>query len=230
LVERLVRDQEAVGSNPTSPIRNINALAQRAAVLVSRAGIKYKGVCHKRLDHMALQNPSIHFSVAIVGAVIGAVILLFGRKLFWLCVAAVGFAAGVELAPHLVHEPSPLLALTVALVLGLIGALLALFLQKIAIAVLGFLAGGKLAGAIAAAFFIRYAQYSTFIFLAGGVVGAILLLVLFDWALIVVSSLIGAHLIQGAIVLPPSGSTILFIGLAIIGIMVQAASLRRSQT
>jgi Domain of unknown function (DUF4203) len=180
---------------------------------------------------MAVQNPSMHFSVAIVGALIGVVILLFGRKLFWLCVAAVGFAAGVEIAPHLVHEPSPLLALIVALVLGLIGALLALFLQKIAIAVLGFLAGGKLAGAIAAAFFVQYAQYSTLIFLGGGVIGAILLLVLFDWALIVLSSLIGAHLIvfQGAITLPPSGSTIVFIGLTIIGILVQAASLRRSQ-
>ena len=41
----------------------------------------------------------------------GVVILLFGRKLFWLCVAAVGFAAGVEIAPHLVHEPSSLMAL-----------------------------------------------------------------------------------------------------------------------
>jgi len=173
----------------------------------------------------------MQFSVAIVGALIGAVILFFGRKLFWLCVAAVGFAAGVEIAPHLVHEPSPLLALTVALVLGLIGALLALFLQKIAIAVLGFLAGGKLAGAIAAAFFVHYAQYSTIIFLAGGFVGAILLLALFDWALIVVSSLIGAHLIvyQGAIPLPQSGSIIVFIGLAVIGILAQAASLRRSR-
>jgi Domain of unknown function (DUF4203) len=178
---------------------------------------------------MAVQNPSMHFSVAIVGALIGIVILFFGRKLFWLCVAAVGFAAGVEIAPHLVHEPSPLLALTVALVLGSIGALLALFLQKIAIAVLGFLAGGKLAGAIAAAFFVQYMHYSTIIFLVGGVIGAILLLVLFDWALIVVSSLIGAHLIQSAIVLPASGSTIVFIGLAIIAILVQAASLRRSQ-
>src|SRR5437016_8265316 len=178
---------------------------------------------------MAVQNPSMHFSVAIVGALIGIVILLFGRKLFWLCVAAVGFAAGVEIAPHLVHEPSPLLALTVALVLGLIGALLALFLQKIAIAVLGFLAGGKLAGAIAAAFFVHYAQYSTIIFVIGGVVGAILLLALFDWALIVVSSLIGAHLIQSAIVLPASGSTIVFIGLAVLGILVQAASLRGSR-
>src|SRR5213595_2376484 len=181
---------------------------------------------------MAVQDPfpPTHFSVAIVGALIGIVILLFGRKLFWLCVAAVGFAVGVEIAPHLVNEPSPLLALTVALVLGLIGALLALFLQKIAIAVLGFLAGGKLAGAIAAAFFVHYAQHSTIIFVVGGVIGAILLLVLFDWALIVVSSLIGAHLIvyQSTIALPQSGSIILFIGLAVVGILVQAASLRRS--
>src|SRR6201981_1622816 len=181
---------------------------------------------------MAVQTafPPMHFSVAIAGALIGVVILFFGRKLFWLCVAAVGFAAGLEIAPHLVHEPSPLLALTVAIVLGLIGALLALFLQQIAIAVLGFLACGKLAGASAAAFLIHYGQHSTIIFLVGGIAGAILLLVLFDWALIVVSSLIGAHLIQSAIVLPPSGSTIVFIGLTIVGILVQAASLRRGQT
>src|SRR5713101_1350680 len=173
---------------------------------------------------MAAQNPfpPTHFSVAIVGALIGVIILLFGRKLFWLCVAAVGFAAGVEIAPHLVNEPSALLALTVALVLGLIGALLALFLQKVAIAVLGFLAGGKLATAIAAAFFVHYAQYSTIIFVIGGIIGAILLLAVFGWALIIVSSFIGAYLIQSAILLPPTGSTLVFIGLAIVGIFVQA--------
>ena len=171
--------------------------------------------------------PPMHPSTAIVGVLIGVVILFFGRKLFWLCVAAVGFAVGVEIAPHLVHEPSSLLALIIALVLGLLGALLALFLQKIAIAVLGFLAGGYLANALAAAFFVHYAQYATIIFVVGGIIGAILLLALFDWALIVVSSLMGAHLIQSAIVLPQTGSTIVFIGLVIIGILVQAASFRR---
>jgi hypothetical protein len=176
---------------------------------------------------MAVQTYSSHFTVPLVGALIGIVILFFGRKLFWLCVAAVGFVAGVELAPHLVTEPSPLLQLTVAIVLGIIGALLALFLQKIAIAVFGFLAGGKLAGAIAAAFFVHYAQYSAIIFVVGGLIGAILLLTLFNWALIVISSLIGAHLIQSAIVLPPAGSTIVFLALAVIGMLVQAASLRR---
>lgn len=179
---------------------------------------------------MAVQTvlPPMHSSVAIVGVLIGIVILFFGRKLFWLCLAAVGFAVGVEIAPQLVNEPSSVLALLVALAFGVLGALLALFLQKIAIAVLGFLAGGKLASAIAAAFFVQYAQYSTIIFVAGGIIGAILLLAVFDWALIVVSSFIGAYLIQSAILLPPTGSTLVFVGLAIVGIVVQAASYRRS--
>jgi Domain of unknown function (DUF4203) len=170
----------------------------------------------------------MHSSVIIVGVLIGVVILFFGRKLFWLCVAAVGFAVGVEIAPQLVHEPSALVALLVALIFGVLGALLALFLQKVAIAVLGFLAGGKLASAIAAAFFVQYAHYSTIIFVIGGIIGAILLIAVFDWALIVVSSFIGAYLIQSAIVLPPTGSTLVFLALAIIGILVQAASFRRS--
>src|SRR6267154_1235892 len=111
----------------------------------------------------------MHPSVTIVGVLIGVVILFFGRKLFWLCVAAVGFAVGVEIA-----------------------------------------------------------QYSTIIFVIGGFIGAILLLAVFGWALIVVSSFIGAYLIQSAILLPPTGSTLVFIGLAIVGIFVQAASFRRS--
>jgi hypothetical protein len=168
-------------------------------------------------------------SVPIIGALIGVVVLLFGRKLFWLFVAAVGFAAGVEVAPLLVHEPAPVLALTFALVLGCIGALLAIFLQKIAVAIVGFLAGGKLAGAIAAAFFVHQANYSGIVFLIGGIIGALLLLMVFDWALIVLSSVVGAHLIQSALVLPQSGSTILFVALAVIGIIVQAASMGRTR-
>ena len=170
----------------------------------------------------------MHSSVTIVGVLIGIVILFFGRKLFWLCVAAVGFAAGVQIAPLLVNEASSLLALVIALVFGLLGVLLAFFIQKIAIAILGFLAGGKLATAIAAAFFVQYAQYSTIIFVIGGIVGAILLLAVFGWALIIVSSFIGAYLIESAFVLPPTGSTLVFIGLAILGMFVQAASFRRS--
>ena len=205
--------------------------ATSVAVLVPSTEIQKKGVWHKRLYTVIVGTTPfrpMHSSVTIVGVLIGIAILFFGRRLFWLCVAAVGFAVGVEIAPLLVNEASSLLALLIALVFGVLGALLALFLQKVAIAVLGFLAGGKLATAIAASFFVHYAQYSTIIFVAGGIIGAILLLAVFGWALIVVSSFIGAYLIESAIVLPPTGSTLVFIGLAILGIFVQAASFRRS--
>src|SRR5438105_8774249 len=179
---------------------------------------------------MAIQTPAMHFSVAIVGALIGVVILLFGRKLFWLCVAAVGFAAGVEVAPHLVHEPSVVLQLSVAVVFGFIGALLAMFLQKIAIAIAGFLAGGKLALALVTAFLVHGANYPGVTFIAGGIIGAILLLSLFDWTLIVLSAVVGAYLIQHTIVLPQTGATILFVGLAALGIVVQAPAFRGARS
>jgi len=171
----------------------------------------------------------MNLPIPILSALIGAIILLLGRKLFWLCVAAVGFAAGVEATPYLFHEPKSLLTLTLALVLGFLGALLALFLQKIAIAIVGFLAGGRLAIGIAATFFAHQAHYFGITFLIGGIVGALLFLALFNWALIVFSSAVGAYLIQSAVTLPSSGSAILFVVLAAIGIVVQVSALRGSR-
>ena len=169
----------------------------------------------------------MNLSVPILSILIGVVVLFFGRKLFWLCVAAVGFAAGMQVAPHLMHEPSEILQLSVAIVFGFIGALLALFLQKVAIAIAGFLAGGKLAMALVAAFIADGARYPGIAFIVGGIIGAILLLAVFDWALIVMSALVGGYLIRHTIALPPTGATLLFVGLAAVGIIVQAAAFRR---
>ena len=166
-------------------------------------------------------------SIPILSAVIGALVLLFGRKLFWLCVAAIGFAAGVTLAAQIVNEPTPLLQLSFAILLGFIGALLALFVQKLAIGLVGFIAGGRFAVGLAATFVAQYASHYWLIFVIGGLIGTVLLLMLFDWALILVSSLIGAHLITSAIALPPTGEILLFSALVLFGMLVQAATLRK---
>jgi hypothetical protein len=167
-------------------------------------------------------------TVPIVSALLGVAVLLLGRKLFWLCVAAAGFAAGVELAPHILVQPSPVLQLSFALVLGFVGALLALLLQKLAIGLVGFAAGGRLAIALSVAF-TDQANYYWLIFLLGGIVGAVLLLALFDWTLIVLSSLLGAYLILSAITLPQTGATIALIALTVLGIFAQAALFRRGR-
>ena len=168
-------------------------------------------------------------SVPIFSAVIGGIILLFGRKLFWLCVAALGFAAGVEMAPHILVQPSPLLQLSFALVLGFLGALLALLLQKLAVGLFGFAAGARLALGLSTMFAGQVNLY-WLIALGGGIIGAILLLALFDWAVIVISAILGAYLIAGAITLPPTGATVLVIALAAFGVAVQSAIFRRQRT
>lgn len=169
----------------------------------------------------------MNLSVPVISVIVGAVVLFAGRKLFWLFVAALGFAVGLEIAQYIMRDPPVWMALSIALVLGFAGALIAILLQKVAIAIAGFVGGGRVAVSLASAFFVNYAHYHAVIFLAGGVIGALLLLALFDWALIVLSAIEGAHLIRSGIVLPERGGEILFIALAALGIVVQAAMFRR---
>jgi hypothetical protein len=163
--------------------------------------------------------------IPVVGLIVGVALLFFGRKLFWLFVAAIGFAAGMEIAPQITS--SPIFVLVIALGLGVLGAILSIVIQKFAIAVAGFIAGGRLAIGLSAAFYMNHAEYSRIIFLIGGILGAILLLSLFDWALILLTSVEGARLISSMIVLPQVGCTIVLIVLIVIGVVAQSAMLRR---
>lgn len=168
-------------------------------------------------------------SVPIISVIVGTAILLFGRKLFWLFVAALGFAVGIEIATNFIHDPPTWLTLLIALGLGALGALLAFMLQKLAIALAGFVAGGRLAVAVLAAFFVDHAKYHAITFVIGGILGALLLLALFDWVLILLSSVEGAHLIGNGIILPPTGVVIVFCALVAIGVVVQGSLLRGSR-
>ena len=170
-----------------------------------------------------MQQPAL----LTVSILIGVLVLLFGRRLFWLFVAAIGFWIGFELTPHLMRQPPPWLALVVAMIFGLVGAVLAFVLQKVAIGIAGFLVGGYVATAILSAFVTTYAQYNGIAFVIGGVLGAILMLVLFDWALIVFSAIAGAELIVRHLHLPTTGKTLVLIVLVIVGIMVQSAMFAR---
>ncbi len=177
----------------------------------------------------ALRNPfpDLAHPTPLISLLLGVLMLLFGRRLFWLFVAAIGFAIGLQLAPQLIHNPPAWMALGLGLVLGLIGAVLALLVQKIAIAIAGFLVGGHIATSLAAAFVATHAQYSGITFIIGGIIGALLLLSLFDWALIFFSSVAGAELIVSNLHLPSTGASLVFLGLTVAGIVAQAALFSR---
>jgi hypothetical protein len=171
----------------------------------------------------------MHSSLPIISVLVGFALLFFGRRLFWLFVAALGFAIGLQLAPYLSQTPPPWLSLLLSLGLGLLGALLAVMLQKLAIGIAGFLVGGRVAVAVVAALMANYAHYSVITFVVGGIIGALLLVALFDWALIIFSAIEGARLIAGTVHLPSTGATVLVIALALFGIFVQTAMFRRSR-
>ena len=112
----------------------------------------------------------------ILGMVVGSLLLLLGRKLFWFFVAVLGFLWGLQIAPQVLHGQSQLMILAVALSLGLLGAVLAIFLQTMAVGFAGFWAGAHSVSVFWNLLNWQNDQHLWLFSLVGGVVGAILAL------------------------------------------------------
>jgi hypothetical protein len=150
---------------------------------------------------------------------LGVALLLFGRRLFWLFVAAAGFLAGIEIAQVLLAHKPAWLQVTVAIGTGIFGALIATLAQRLAFGLAGFLAGGYLTLVLMHIFGLFGG--GLLVLLIGATCGALAALLLMDPAIIILSSLVGA----GAIVrgLHPGLllGAILFVGLSLSGILFQ---------
>lgn len=173
--------------------------------------------------------------MALVNAIVGALSLLLGRQLFWLFVGAAGFLLGFELALQFLGDEAGLIAIFVALVAGVLGSLLALFAQRLALAIAGFIAGGYVLLYLFDLFGAGDALSSPIvfvIFIVGGLMGAGLIQFVFDGALIVLSAAVGATLLTQAIAsfwaLEDTVSTVLFVGLLVVGSVVQWGAWQRS--
>ena len=167
--------------------------------------------------------------VSIVDLVLGAILLVAGRRLFWLLVGAIGFVIGVMLATRFFHG-TELTMILAGLVLGIIFALLAIFLESVAIGIAGFLGGGYVLMSIAGMLGLDRGGVETWIiFVVGGVIGVILVAVLFSWALITISSLAGASMVVAAFGMTTATAGLVFIGLVIAGVLIQGTAMRREQ-
>ena len=174
-------------------------------------------------------------SIDATRLLLGVLLLLLGRRLFWLFVGAVGFVAGLRLSEHLLPGKPDDVVIVFSLVVGLIAAVLAVVLRRIALAAAGFLAGGYLLMQLLAAAG-QAAPGPTgdlapwVVFAVGGLIGAVLMNVLFDWTLIILSAVGGAalicecvHNVNGQII------TAIFTALAILGVLAQAGFIRRRE-
>lgn len=174
---------------------------------------------------MEIVDGGLGFGLTLVA---GALLLLAGRRLFWLFVGLVGFFAGLRLASAFLPPDPEWLQWTVAALFGIGGMFLALVIQKLAVVLAGFFVGGFFAADLLGVDFTPFEAGDALIFVVGGVLAALLAVVLFQAALILLSSLAGAGLIVDALSLEPDIGRLLLIGLAVVGIAVQAGLTGRS--
>jgi hypothetical protein len=165
--------------------------------------------------------------LTVVRVAVGLLLLALGKRLFWLFVAAVGFVATLAVATQFFQPQSELTLFVIAAVAGFVGALLAVFAQKLAIGIAGFLAGGYLAIGLLGLFGVELGPQWWQPFLIGGILGALLSYPLFDWALIVLSSLTGAVLIVQALEVGTGLALPLTVLGALVGVAIQAGMHRR---
>ncbi|TFH34505.1 MAG: hypothetical protein E4G99_09370 [Anaerolineales bacterium] len=151
----------------------------------------------------------------------GAAILFFGRKLYWFTIAAVGFFAALELASAFFEGQTAWLAVVLALLVGGIGAALAITLQRLAISLAGFVLGGYLLIQIVNLFDFQLAGWAWLIFILGGLLGAALLAALFEWTLILLSVTLGSILIIQSALIPEASRLLIFLLAFLLGLGVQ---------
>src|SRR3989304_2264388 len=134
-------------------------------------------------------------SMTVINVIGGALLLTLGRKIFWFFVAASGFYAGYGLATRYLKIGPDWVALLIGVAVGLVGALLAYFFQKMVIGAAGFLAGVYIATRLASQLGAQVNNWDWLIILVGGIIGIVLMVAIFEWALIILSSIAGSLLV-----------------------------------
>ena len=160
----------------------------------------------------------------ILVLIAGLVLLFFGKRLFWLAAALIAFLFGWQFFGN-IFGPD-MLALILAVVLGIVFAWLAVRFVRIAAYVIGFLAGAFGLPFLVGLFGFDFSWF--LLALIGGVLGVILVSAALDWGLILITAWAGASAVMFGLQqqdwLSISGTieTLIFFGLLILGVVWQA--------
>jgi hypothetical protein len=157
---------------------------------------------------------------------LGLIVLVYGRRLFWIFVTIAGFLAGMEITRVIFDNQPYWVMLLGGAAAGLIGSLLAVFVERIAFALAGFYAGAYIALIISHSFGLM--GKDLFFLAVGGLVGGLFSGLLMNWAIILLSSLVGAAAISSQLELDQTFRIIVFVALVTIGAYTQARSMDKT--
>lgn len=159
--------------------------------------------------------------------IIGGILLLItGRKLYWLFVGVVGFILGMMMSMTYIQADAVWVHWLIAIGCGILGGILAVGLQKLAVGAAGFIAGGYGLVYFLELIGVNVGDVIWPYFLAGGILGAILVITIFEFALILLSSIGGATLVSQYFHFADGLAIAAFLTLVLLGILMQWAAWR----
>lgn len=157
-------------------------------------------------------------NILAIRAAAGVIILLLGRELSFLFSAAMAAFIGTRLTYLLPFTWPAWSDLAFIAVLAILAALLTLNNKNTGYYVCGFLVGGF---AFSEYFAPGASTLPLLPFIVGSVLGAVIVGLLGEWAMIVVACLIGAYLIYGILPLRGMAKTLAIAGIFIVGALAQ---------
>lgn len=164
----------------------------------------------------------------ILSIILGFMLLFFGQKMFWLFVGLIGFLAGFGVAEYyFVGQPDWVIILA-GVFSGFLGVVLATYLERIAVSLVGILTGGYLGVSIYLNLFQGPENFMGAAFVLGGIIGGITFILFFDWCLILFSALFGALLITHVLSPESPVQPWVFLTLFISGVIVQIRTLEKT--
>ena len=159
----------------------------------------------------------------VIRGVIAGILLFLGRELNFLFAAAMAGLIALRLTPLLPHQWPGWTHYAFIGVLAIAAAAVTLINERAGYVLSGCLAGGY--------FLMEYYEpgvltFPVVPFILGAVIGSIIIGVFTEWALLVISCLIGAYYVTNLFTLSPTAEILVGSGLFIIGALTQVILMR----
>lgn len=163
----------------------------------------------------------------IARGVLGGILLFLGRELNFLLAGGMAALIGFRLTPLLPAQWPGWSEYAFMGGLGLIAAALTIMNERVGYFLSGFLVGGY--------FLVEYyapgmLTLPLLLFVIGGVIGSLVMGIFTEWALMIVSCLIGVYFVMDLFTLSPTAETLVSAGLFIVGALTQALIMRMQKS
>ncbi|MFC1997776.1 DUF4203 domain-containing protein [Chloroflexota bacterium] len=170
---------------------------------------------------MSFQIASDYPALLLFTTLIGFAVLIMGRHILWVFLSGLGFTLGLVLSSQFYNFRYEWQIILISLLIGLLGALLGYTVQRLAAGIAGFATGWYLTIVLLSYFNLNSIQYEQVIPIIIGIISGVLLMMFYDWGVIIASSLAGSAIIISGMSITQNAELALLVMFAFLGMSIQ---------